>query len=54
MVEKKIIHRPLDERNRVVIPPEIKDALNLDKGDVIIFKKRDGKVELKKGKISEE
>lgn len=40
--------RPLDSRNRVSVPPEVREALGVEPGDYVVFKVRDRKAVMQK------
>jgi len=44
-MEKQII-RSIDEKNRVVIPPEMLKELGITQGDYVIIKKINGRLQL--------
>lgn len=49
----KIVVRPIDDKNRVVIPPELLKEVGLMQGDYVILKKSNGKIQIIKANISE-
>ena len=51
-MEKKII-RPIDDKNRVVLPPELLKEIGLEQGDYVIIKRINGKLQLIKANITE-
>ena len=51
---EKIIVRPIDDKNRVVIPPELLKEVGLAQGDHVILKKSNGKILVIKAKITED
>lgn len=51
-MEKKIV-RPIDDKNRIVIPPDLLKEVGLEQGDHVILKKVDGKIQIIKAIITE-
>ena len=49
----KIIVRPIDDKNRVVIPPELLKDVGLIQGDYVILKKVNNKIQIIKASITE-
>ena len=49
----KLLIRPIDDKNRVVIPPELLKEVGLAQGDHVILKKSNGKILVIKANISE-
>ena len=48
-----MVVRPIDDKNRVVIPPELLKEVGLAKGDYVILKKINGKIQIVKANITE-
>ena len=48
-----MIIRQVDDRKRITIPVEILEHLKAKEGDYLILKEVNGKVEIKKAKITE-
>ena len=51
-MDKKVV-RPIDDKNRVVIPPELLREMGLEHGDYVIIKKTNGKLQIIKANITE-
>lgn len=51
-MEKQIV-RSIDDKNRVVIPPELLKEVGLEQGDYVIIKRINGKLQLIKANITE-
>jgi len=51
-MDKKIV-RPIDDKNRVVIPPELLKEMGLTQGDYVILKKVNKTIQIIKAKIIE-
>ena len=49
----KLLIRPIDDKNRVVIPPGLLKEVGLVQGDYVILKKSNGKIQIIKANISE-
>jgi len=49
----KIIVRPIDDKNRVVIPPELLKKVGLEQGDHVILKRVDNRIQIIKASITE-
>jgi len=49
----KMIIRPIDDKNRVVIPPELLKDVGLRQGDYVILKKINDKIQIVKATITE-
>lgn len=52
-MEKKVV-RLIDDKNRVVIPPEMLKEVGIKQGDYVMIKKVGGKLQIVKVKITEE
>jgi len=50
---KKKIVRIIDDKNRVVIPPNLLEDVGLKQGDHVTLKKMDNKIQIIKVKITE-
>lgn len=49
----KIIVRAIDDKNRVVIPPELLKDVGLIQGDHVILKRVDNRIQIIKANITE-
>ena len=53
MDKNKVVVRPIDDKNRITIPPELLKDVGLAQGDHVILKEVNGRIQVIKAKISE-
>lgn len=53
MDKERPIVRSIDDKNRIVVPPELLKDVGLSQGDHVILKEVNGKIQIIKAKISE-
>ena len=53
MDKDKLLVRPIDDKNRITIPPELLKDVGLAQGDHVILKEVNGKIHIIKANISE-
>ncbi len=51
-MDKQIV-RPIDDKNRVVIPPELLKDVGLVQGDYVILKRVNNRIQIVKASITE-
>ena len=50
---EKTIVRPIDDKNRIVIPPDLLKKVGLEQGDHVILKKINNRIQIVKAIIKE-